>query len=88
MAASSADDHLTVGGDADVVVIVSRCDAAGSSMHVSVRWLLDGGTQSMPLSAAIKQRLVCGAHAAHAAPNSIVLPASTTNIAFGPPAER
>ena len=40
-------------GDADVVVIESRCDAAGPSMHVSVRWLLDGGTQSMPLSAAI-----------------------------------
>ena len=92
MAASSADDHLTVGGDADVVVIVSRCDAAGSSMHVSVRWLLDGGThdsvdatEHCALSAAIKQRLVCGAHGA---PNSIVLPASTTNIAFGPPAER
>ena len=85
MAASSADDHLTVGGDADVVVIESRCDAAGPSMHVSVRWLLDGGTQSMPLSAAIKQRLVCGAHAG---PNSIVLPPSTTNFAVGPPAER
>ena len=86
MAASSADDHLTVGGDADVVVIESRCDAAGPSMHVSVRWLLlDGGTQSMALSAAIKQRLVCGAHASSC---SIVQPASTTNIAFGPPAER
>ena len=85
MAASSADDHLTVGGDADVVVIVSRCDAAGSSMHVSVRWLLDGGTQSMPLSAAIKQRLVCGAQGGT---GSIILPASTTNVAFGPLAER
>ena len=85
MAASSADDHLTVGGDADVVVIVSRCDAACTSMHVSVRWLLDGRTQYMPLSAAIKQRLVCGAHGGT---GSIVLPASTTNIAFGPPAER
>ena len=85
MAASSADDHLTVGGDADVVVIVSRCDAAGTRTHVSARWLIDGRTQYMPLSAAIKQRLVCGAHGA---PNSIVVPASTTNIAFGPPAER
>ena len=85
MAASSADDHLTVGGDADVVVIVSRCDAAGPSMHVSACWLLDGRTQYMPLSAPIKQRLVCGAHRG---PYSIVLPASTTNIAFGPPAER
>ena len=85
MAASSADDHLTVGGDADVVVIVSRCDAAGSSMHVSVRWLLVRRTQYIPLSATIKQRLVCGAHSG---PYSIVLPASTTNIAFGPPAEK
>ena len=85
MAASSADDHLTVGGDADVVVSAESVHAACTSLHVSVRWLLDGGTQSMPLSAAIKQRLVCGAHAG---PNSIVLPASTTKIAFGPPAER
>ena len=85
MAASSADDHLTVGGDADVVVIVSRCDAAGTRTHVSARWLIDGGTQSMPLSAAIKQRLVCGAHGA---PNSMNCSAVATNIAFGPPAER
>ena len=85
MAASSADDHLTVGGDADVVVSESRCDAACTSLHVSVRWLLDGRTQSMPQSAAIKQRLVCGAHGASC---SIVLTASTTNIAVGPPAER
>ena len=85
MAASSADDHLTVDGDADVVVSAEPVHAAGSSMHVSVRWLLDGGTQWMPLSAAIKQRLVCGAHGGT---GSIVLPASTTKIAFGPPAER
>ena len=58
MAASSADDHLTVGGDADVVVSAEPVHAAGSSMHVSVRWLLDGRTQYMPLSAAIKQRLM------------------------------
>ena len=85
MAASSADDHLTVGGDADVVVSAEPIHAAGSSMHVSVRWLLDGGTQWMPLSAAIKQRLVCGAHGGT---GSIVQPASTTNFAFGPLAER
>ena len=85
MAASSADDHLTVGGDADVVVSAEPVHAACTSLHVSVRWLLDGGTQSMPLSAAIKQRLVCGAHGA---PNSNKGPASTTNIAVGPPAER
>ena len=85
MAASSADDHLTVGGDADVVVSAEPIHAAGPSMHISVRWLLDGGTQSMPLSATIKQRLVCGAHRG---PYSNKSPASTTNIAFGPPAER
>ena len=86
MAKSTADDHLTVDGDADVVVSAEPVHAAGSSMHVSVRWLLDGGTQWMPLSAAIiNNRLVCGAQGGT---GSIVLPASTTNIAFGPPAER
>ena len=85
MAASSADDHLTVGGDADVVVIVSRCDAACTSLHVSVRWLLDGRTQYMPLSAAIKQRLVCGAQGGTGSMNGSAV---ATNIAFGPPAER
>ena len=72
MAASSADDHLTVGGDADVVVSESRCDAACTSLHVSVRWLLDGGTQSMVLSAAIDHPSDAEPHCG---PNSIVLPA-------------
>ena len=85
MAASSADDHLTVDGDADVVVSAEPVHAAGPSLHVSAHWLLVRRTQSMPLSATIKQRLVCGAHGA---PNSNKGPASTTNIAFGPPAER
>ena len=82
MAASSADDHLTVGGDANVVVGADPQHAAGTRTHVPACWLLDGGTQSMPLSAAIKQRLVCGAHAG---PNSMLLPASATNFAFEPP---
>ena len=60
MAALSADDHLTVGGDANVVVGADPEHAVGSRPHVPARWLLDGGTQWMPLSAAIKQRLVCG----------------------------
>ena len=85
MAASSADDHLTVGGDANVVVGADPEHAAGPSLYVPARWLLDGGTQSMPLSATIKQRLVCGSQRG---PYSIVLPASTTNFAFRPPAER
>ena len=85
MAASSADDHLTVGGDANVVVGADPQHAAGTRTHVPACWLLDGGTQSMPLSAAIKQRLVCGDHGGT---GGIVLPASTTNFAFRPPAER
>ena len=85
MAASSADDHLTVGGDADVVVSAEPVHAACTSLHVSVRWLLDGGTQSMPLSAAIKQRLVCGAQGGTGSMNCSAV---ATNIAFGPPAER
>ena len=54
MAASSADDHLTVGGDANVVVSADPEHAACTSLHVPARWLLDGGTQWMPLSAAAK----------------------------------
>ena len=58
-AESTADDHLTLDGDTNCCREREvRCDAAGTLMHISARWLLDGGTQSMPLSAAIKQRLV------------------------------
>ena len=85
MAESSADDHLTVGGDADVVVSAEPIHAAGPSLHVSAHWLLVGGTQCMPLSATIKQRLVCGAHRG---PYSMNCSAVATNIAVGPPAER
>ena len=62
-----------------------RCDAVGSRTHVSARWLLDDRTQSMPLSAIIKQRLVCSAHAA---PNSMLRSAAATNFAFPPSAQR
>ena len=49
--------------------------------------IVDGGTQSMPLSAAIKNgiRRQPKALMVH---SSIVLPASTTNFAFGPLAQR
>ena len=53
MAASSADDHLTVGGDANVVVIESRCDAAGPSLRDPDHRIVDRRTQYMPLSATI-----------------------------------
>ena len=85
MAASSADDYLTVGGDANVVVGGDPEHAAGPCLYVPARWLLVRRTQSMPLSATIKQRLVCGSHRG---PYSIVLPASTTNFAFPPSAQR
>ena len=85
MAASSADDHLTVGGDADVVVSADLQHAAGTRTRNAQPWIVDGGTQWMVLSAAINNPMVCGSHAG---PNSIVQPASTTNIAVGPPAER
>ena len=86
MAASSADDHLTVGGDADVVVSADPEHAACTSLSDPDHRLLDGGTQCMPLSASINNPMVCGA--AQGGTGGIVLPASTTNIAFGPPAER
>ena len=85
MAASSADDHLTVGGDANVVVIESRCDAAGPSLRDPDHRIVDRRTQYMPLSVTINKRLVCGSQRG---PYSMLLPASTTNFAFGPPAER
>ena len=86
MAASSADDHLTVGGDANVVVGADPEHAACTSLHVSVRRLLDRRTQQMVLSASIKQRLVCGAHGGTAT-GGIVLLAARTKDAFRPPAQ-
>ena len=85
MAASSADDHLTVGGDANVVVSADPEHAAGPSLHDPDHWIVDRRTQYMPLSAPINKRLVCGAQEGT---GGIVLPASTTNFAFRPPAER
>ena len=85
MAASSADDHLTVGGDANVVVSADPEHAACTSLRDPDHRIVDGRTQWMPLSAAINKRLVCGAQEGT---GGIVLPASTTNFAFRPLAER
>ena len=41
MTASSADDHLTVGGDANVVVGADPQHAAGTRTHVPACWLHD-----------------------------------------------
>ena len=42
MAASSADDHLTVGGDADVVVGADPEHAACTSLRDPDHWIVDG----------------------------------------------
>ena len=85
MPASTTDDFLTFTVGDDVLDIADHEHAVGSRTHVPARWLLDRRTQYMPLSATIKQRLVCGAQGGT---GGIVLPASTTNFAFRPPAER
>ena len=86
-ASSTADDHLTLDGVDNVVVGADPEHAAGPSQHVplSARWLLDGRTQSMPLSAAIKQRLVCGAQGGSC---SMLQSATATKFAFPPSAQR
>ena len=86
MAASSADDHLTVGGDADVVVSADPADAACTSLSDPDHRLHDAHTQYMVLSVRmrINKRLVCGSQGGTGRRKQ---PASTTNIAFGPPAE-
>ena len=64
MPASTTDDFLTFTVGDDVLDIADHEHAVGSRTHVPARWLLDRGTQYMPLSATIKQRLICSSHAA------------------------
>ena len=71
MAASSADDHLTVGGDANVVVGADPEHAAGTRMRLADLRMLDDRTQYHPVSATINNLKVCSAQAG---PSSIVLP--------------
>ena len=85
MAASSADDHLTVGGDANVVVGADPEHAACTSLSDPDHWLHDAHTQYMLLSVRINKRLVWGSQGGT---GRRLQPASTTNFAFGPPAER
>ena len=84
MPASTTDDFLILTVGDDNVDIADPEHAACTPKHVSVRRLLVGGTQWMPLSAAIKQRLVWGAHGGT---GGIVLLAARTKDAFRPPAQ-
>ena len=85
MASSTTDDFLILTVGDDNVVSAAPEHAPGTvRMHDPARRLLDRRTQQMALSASIKQRRVCGAHAG---PSSIVLLAARTKDAFRPPAQ-
>ena len=71
MARPTADDHLTVDGDANVVVGAELRHAAGTLHHAAHRRIVDRRTQYHPLSAAIDNRRSAERHAG---PSSIVLP--------------
>ena len=58
MAASSADDHLTVGGDANVVVGADPEHAAGPSLRDPDHKIVDSCTQWMPLSVPVNNPMV------------------------------
>ena len=72
MAGSTADDHLTVDGDAMFVVGADPEHAAGPSMSAADHQTVDGRTQWMVLSAASDKRSICSAMPG---PGSIVLTA-------------
>ena len=84
-AESTADDHLTLDGDDNVVVGADPQHAACTSLSFADHRIVDGGTQSMPLSAAINNRLVCGAQGGT---GSMLQSAAATNFAFPPSAQR
>ena len=84
-AESTADDHLTLDGDDNVVVGADPEPSPGTRMRAADHRIVDGGTQSMPLSAAINNRLVCGAQGGT---GSMLQSAAATNFAFPPSAQR
>ena len=61
MVESTADDHLTVDGDAMFVVGADPEHAAGPSLSAADHQTVDGRTQWMVLSAPINSLMVCGA---------------------------
>ena len=85
MAGSTADDHLTVDGDAMFVVGADPEHAAGPSLSAADHQTVDGRTQWMPLSAANNSLMVCGAQGGT---GSVLWSAAATNVAFPPPAQR
>ena len=85
MVESTADDHLTVDGDAMFVVGADPEHAAGPSLSAADHQTVDGRTQWMVLSAPINSLMVCGAQRG---PGSMLWSAAATNIAFAPPAQR
>ena len=58
MAGSTADDHLTVDGDAMFVVGADPEHAAGPSLSAADHQTVNGGTQWMVLSAAVNSPMV------------------------------
>ena len=84
-AESMAYDHLTLDGDANVVVSADPEHAAGTLLSAADHRIVDCGTQSMPLSAAINNPMVCGSHAG---PRRRLQSGAATNIAFPPPVQR
>ena len=84
MAESTAEDHLTVDSDADVVGSADLEDALGITVRLHIARVLDRRTQCMTLSASIK-------HSSDAKPScdpqSSPLLCLRTNDAFSSPAQ-
>ena len=85
MAGSTADENLTVDGDAMFVVGADPEHAACTSPRAADHQIVDGRTQHHPLSAPVNNRLVCGAQGGT---GSVLWSAAATNIAFPPLAQR
>ena len=60
MASSTTDHHLAVHDDEEVGVNLLRCDAPRTSHAYRTRWIVDGRTQWMVLSATIANPVVSG----------------------------
>ena len=84
MAASSADDHLTVGGDANVVGVDTQKIPAIALLGIGHSQTTVGGTQCMPLSAPHTCLRHCRAVHAYGRDRSL---AARTKDAFRPPAQ-
>ena len=82
----SIDDHLAVYDDAAGLLCKAKQKIPAMALQATEHEQTGvGRTQSMPLSAAIKQRLVCSAQGG---PYSMLRSAAATNFAFPPSAQR